>query len=193
MSRPTLHLASASPRRREILTTLGLRFSYAGEDVDEHRLEKESATDMVMRLACAKARAAEREHGDAAVLGADTAVVLGDRILGKPESKDEALQMLAALSGRSHDVLTGVVVLHRGDAHTALSRSRVSFRRINSDEAERYWRTGEPGDKAGGYAIQGLAAVFVTELNGSYSGVVGLPIYETAALLGDIGIDIFPE
>lgn len=193
MSIPQLHLASASPRRRQILTNLGLNFSYAGEDVEERRGPGESAADMVMRLAKDKARAAQEKHVDRAILGADTAVVLGDRILGKPASREDALDMLAALSGQQHDVLTGVALLHGGNAYEALSHSRVRFRPVAAWEAEAYWQTGEPRDKAGAYAIQGIAAIFVTEIRGSHSGVIGLPICETAALLNGIGIGILEQ
>ncbi len=190
MNRPPLHLASASPRRRAILADLGLDFSYAGEDIDERRAPGEAAAEMVLRLAVDKARAAQEQRDDSAILGADTAVVLGDRVLGKPTSREDALQMLAELSGRRHEVLTAVALLHRGHKYEALSRSRVSFRQIAPWEAAAYWQTGEPRDKAGSYAIQGLAAIFVTEIHGSHSGVIGLPICETAKLLGSIGIDV---
>lgn len=188
-----LHLASASPRRREILEALGLRFSYAGTDVDETALPEESAANMVLRLARLKAEAAQDGRADHAILAADTAVVLGDRIFGKPASMRDGLAMLTALSGRTHEVLTGVVLLDAGQARQTLSRSRVTFRLITEAEARGYWNSGEPRDKAGGYAIQGLAAIFVRELQGSHSGVVGLPIFETAELLGNIGIHLIPQ
>ena len=190
MSVPRLHLASASPRRREILTTLGLDFSYAGEDVDESRGDGEPAADMVLRLAQDKAQAAQSRYQDRAILGADTVVVLGENVLGKPLSQEDALRMLGALSGRSHEVLTGVVLLHDGIVRGSLSRSRVTFRCIDTAEAESYWQTGEPCDKAGGYAIQGFGGIFVTDLHGSHSGVIGLPVSETATLLREIGIDV---
>lgn len=190
MHTPSLHLASASPRRREILQALGLRFSYAGVDIDERPKPGEAAADLVMRLAAAKASAARRAGHDAAIIGADTVVALGDRVFGKPGSKEDALTTLSELSGRTHDVLTGVVVLHDDRVQQVLSRSRVSFRPIAESEAAAYWDSGEPRDKAGSYAMQGLAAIFVTDLQGSYSGVIGLPISETAALLGNIGIHV---
>lgn len=190
MTPPPLHLASASPRRREILAALGLAFSAAGEDVDETRLDGENAAAMVRRLASVKAAAAEAAHRDCAVLGSDTAVVLGDRVFGKPTSQEDAGEMLAALSGRTHDVLTAVALRYRGEERLALSASRVSFRRIEPTEAARYWASGEPRDKAGGYAIQGLGGVFVSELCGSYTGVIGLPVYETAELLRRVGIEV---
>lgn len=188
MNLPSLHLASASPRRRQILDGLGLRFSHAGTNIDESRIAGESAADMVLRLALQKARCADRPND--AVLGYDTAVVLGDRVFGKPTSKEDAEDMLAALSGQVHDVLTGIALLHCGSAQQVMCRNRVRFREISRAEASAYWQTGEPLDKAGGYAIQGLAAVFVEELQGSHSGVIGLPVFETAALLRTIGIDV---
>lgn len=188
MKSPKLHLASASPRRRQILDGLGLQFSFAGTNIDESRIADETATEMVLRLALQKARSADRP--DEAVLGYDTAVVLGDRIFGKPASREDAEAMLAALSGRTHDVLTGIALLHCGNAQQVLSRNRVRFRDISRAEASAYWQTGEPADKAGGYAIQGLAAVFVEDLQGSHSGVIGLPVFETASLLRTIGIEV---
>jgi septum formation protein len=136
----------------------------------------------------AKARAA-RAAGNAElpVLAADTAVVLGRRILGKPADRAEGLAMLATLSGRSHRVLTGVAVL-AGELRFALSVSRVRFRVIDADEAAAYWATSEPADKAGGYAIQGLGAAFIERIEGSYSGIMGLPLFETLQLLGQAGV-----
>ena len=183
-----LHLASSSSRRREILRTLGLEFSFAGVDLDEARRVGEAARDMVVRLAVQKARAATTASD--VVLAADTAVVLGDRVFGKPRSAENAAEMLAALSGHTHEVVTGVAVLRGGSISTALSRSKVRFRDIHPAQAAQYWQSGEPRDKAGGYAIQGLGGTFVSELRGSYSGVVGLPVYETAELLSAAGIDV---
>lgn len=188
---PLLHLASASPRRRDILAALGIRHSWAGVDVDESPLPDESPERLARRLATSKARAA-RERGEAApfLLAADTVVALGDRVFGKPESGEEALEMLAQLSGRSHHVLTAVT-LSVGDRElTAMSSTRVRFRVIAAAEARAYWHTGEPAGKAGAYAIQGLGGIFVESLSGSHSGVVGLPVFETAALLGQAGFDL---
>lgn len=190
---PELHLASASPRRREILQALGLRFSYAGADVDERQEPAEAAADLVLRLACRKARHAIKERPKHAIIGADTVVVLDDRVFGKPGSRTDALAMLAALSGRTHEVVTGVAVLHGASEQTAVSRSRVTFRPITTAEAAAYWHSGEPRDKAGSYAIQGLAAIFITELQGSHSGVIGLPVCETAAMLGNIGVHVLAQ
>ncbi|MFK3818430.1 Maf family protein [Pseudomonas sp. NPDC089407] len=184
-----LYLASGSPRRRELLTQIGVPFSVVSAPIDETPLPGESAPAYVERLARAKAAAGLASlAGSAVVLGADTAVVLDGRILGKPENREDALAMLADLSGREHQVLTAVAL---DDGQRVLSlcvTSKVSFRAISADEAQRYWASGEPADKAGSYAIQGLGAVFVTGLVGSYSAVVGLPLSETADLLGQFGI-----
>lgn len=191
MIKRTLHLASASPRRREILGSLGLRFSFAGVDVDEQRFDGEAADTMALRLAVAKAEAAEFADGsDTVILAADTVVTLGDAVFGKPVSRQDALDMLAELSGQSHRVVTAVAVLHRGEARTALSESIVRFRAINPDEAAQYWQSGEPRDKAGAYAIQGKGGIFVESLSGSYSGVVGLPVFETVRMLSEAGIHV---
>lgn len=189
-----LFLASGSPRRRELLTQIGVPFQVVSASIDETPLPDECPAAYVERLARAKARAG-REHllgasvsAPFCVLGADTAVVLDDQILGKPVDEADALSMLMALSGREHEVLTAIAILAAERCETRVVRSRVSFRTISQQEAAQYWASGEPQDKAGGYAIQGLAAVFVVGLNGSYSGVVGLPVCETAELLGQFGI-----
>ena len=189
-----LFLASGSPRRRELLTQIGVPFQVVSASIDETPLPDECPAAYVERLARAKAHAG-REHllgasvsAPFSVLGADTAVVLDDQILGKPVDEADALSMLMALSGREHEVLTAIAILAAERCETRVVRSRVSFRTISQQEAARYWASGEPQDKAGGYAIQGLAAVFVAGLNGSYSGVVGLPVCETAELLGQFGI-----
>ena len=189
-----LFLASGSPRRRELLTQIGVPFQVVSASIDETPLPDECPAAYVERLARAKARAG-REHllglsvsAPFCVLGADTAVVLDDQILGKPVDEADALSMLMALSGREHEVLTAIAILAAERCETRVVRSRVSFRTISQQEAGQYWASGEPQDKAGGYAIQGLAAVFVAGLNGSYSGVVGLPVCETAELLGQFGI-----
>lgn len=189
MQNVPLHLASASPRRRDILRGLGLRFSYGGENLDESRHDGETAADFVVRLALDKASAAAVRRPDSVVLGADTEVVLDERIFGKPASRDEALDMLSRLSGRRHDVLTGLAVITGEQRLTACSVSSVLFRPISDAEACAYWQTGEPRGKAGGYAIQGLAGIFAREISGSYTGIVGLPVYECAELLREAGID----
>ncbi|MGK0149067.1 Maf family protein [Pseudomonas putida] len=184
-----LYLASGSPRRRELLTQIGVPFSVVSAPIDETPLPDESAPAYVERLARAKAAAGLAcIEGQAVVLGADTAVVLDGRILGKPENREDALAMLADLSGREHHVLTAVALSDGPRVQSLCVTSKVRFRAISAEEAQRYWASGEPADKAGGYAIQGLGAVFVTGLFGSYSAVVGLPLSETAELLGQFGI-----
>ena len=189
MSPQSLHLASSSPRRHEILTALGLSFTAAGVELDERRLENEAPDEMVLRLAEAKARAAPVVESRL-VLAADTAVVLDDAVFGKPRDQDNALDMLARLSGRRHEVMTGVAVLSGGTIRTALSVTGVQFREIRPDEARAYWQSGEPCDKAGAYAIQGRGGAFVKTIAGSYTGVVGLPAYETAELLRQAGMNV---
>lgn len=186
-----LYLASSSPRRRELLTQIGLPFHIVPASIDETPEAGESAVAYVERLARGKALAGLHflaQRADVCVLGADTAVVLDGRILGKPVDRADALAMLQALSGREHEVLTAVAVANRDRCEARVVSSRVMFRTVSMEEAERYWETGEPQDKAGGYAIQGLAAVFVSRVEGSYSAVVGLPLCETAALLADFSI-----
>lgn len=186
---PQLYLASSSPRRQEILNALGLSFTVVRVDIDEARLSEEAPEQMVLRLAAEKAAAAMVD-GDYAVLGADTAVVLGERVLGKPRDRSDAENMLLSLSGRTHRVLTGVALVTPAGSTEVLVSTEVRFRKIGRDEASRYWHSGEPQGKAGAYGIQGLAGVFVEAISGSYSGVVGLPVYETASLLKAVGIDV---
>lgn len=187
-----LVLASASPRRRELLDQLGVRYTVHPVAVDETPRGGEAPADFVRRLALDKAWACARElgAGHPPVLGADTAVVVEGSILGKPGGRAEALAMLARLSGRTHSVFSGVALLGAGAERVALSETRVRFRALTPAEAEAYWATGEPADKAGAYAIQGLGAVFVAGLEGSYSGVVGLPLFETAKLLEAAGLEV---
>ncbi len=186
---PVLQLASTSPRRQEILRSLGLTFTVIAVEIDESRLEGETPQQMVLRLAANKAAAAVSEDSQL-VIGADTLVVLGDRVLGKPRGMDDAVEMLMKLSGRSHTVLTGVALWSSTGITSALSQTEVRFREIGRDEARAYWHSGEPCDKAGSYAIQGRGGTFVAAISGSYSGVVGLPVYELAELLGNAGIEV---
>jgi septum formation protein len=187
MTAPILHLASASPRRREILAALGIPITHGGADIDESRHEDETVEAMAIRLAREKARAAS---SSLPILAADTLVVLGGEVFGKPTSREHAHDMLSALSGRRHRVLTGVAIRHGEALWAEMSDTTVKFRDIGPDEIEAYWQSGEPAGKAGAYAIQGLGGVFVEAVEGSYSGVVGLPVFETAALLGKVGIDV---
>jgi septum formation protein len=186
-----LYLASGSPRRRELLTQIGVAFRAVSADIDETPLPHESPSAYVERLARGKA-AAGRDFVMCdvpfCVLGADTAVVLDGKILGKPVDEADACAMLKMLSGAEHEVLTAIALLEGERCESRVVRSVVRFRPIGSDEATAYWASGEPRDKAGGYGIQGLGAVFVAGLNGSYSAVVGLPLCETAELLGHFGI-----
>jgi len=190
MSEPDLILASASPRRSALLRQIGVAHRIAAPEIAEVREPRENLEACIRRLALSKARQVrERERASKLpVLGADTAVVLGDEMLGKPADRASALAMLARLEGRSHRVLTAVALVGRHGETLRLARSTVTFRRIDADEIERYWDSGEPVDKAGGYGIQGIAAVFVEKLEGSYSGVMGLPLFETAALLDAAGV-----
>jgi len=186
-----IHLASGSPRRRELLRQIGVSFRIIGADLDEIVLPGESPLAYVSRLAQAKAAAGwerSRNLGGAPVLAADTAVVLDGRILGKPADMNDAIATLLKLSGRAHEVLTAVALRTTAGTEVKVSHSTVTFRSIAPSEARAYWETGEPADKAGAYAIQGYAAIFITDLNGSYSGVMGLPLFETAALLKAAGV-----
>lgn len=187
---PPFYLASASPRRRELLESLGLEFLTLPVAMDESRLGAESPAHMVTRLAAEKARNARAlASKDYPVLAADTVVAMGDLIFGKPVSREDALQILSQLSGKSHEVYTGVVLETAGTTRSTLSVTQVQFRRISKEEAIAYWDSGEPADKAGAYAIQGLGATFVRAIRGSYTGVVGLPMFETIALLQQAGIN----
>jgi len=188
-----VYLASASPRRRALLLQIGVPFQILSVSVDESVAPGEAPFDYVSRLAGAKAsqgRLQSLKDGSAVrpVLAADTAVVIDGEILGKPVDCEDAVRMLRLLSGRTHEVLTAVALSTAGRLESAVSRSDVTFRTISEMEARDYWNTGEPRDKAGGYAIQGHGAVFVAELRGSYSGVMGLPLYETAEFLRLAGV-----
>ena len=188
MNFPTVYLASQSPRRRELLTQIGVDYSVISAEIDESRRAGETPADYVQRLAREKAAAGwvavtQQHLPELPVLGADTAVVLDGEVLGKPADFAAAKTMLRALSGRSHQVLTGVGVCRGDILQTAMSTTTVWFRALSESEIEQYWHSGEPRDKAGAYGIQGLAAVFIERIEGSYSGVVGLPLFETAQLL----------
>ena len=187
-----IYLASASPRRQELLQQIGVEFTLLHVDIDETPLPGEPPEAFVRRLALEKARAGRRQldAGDAQpVLGADTAVVIGDTIMGKPQDREHGVAMLQALSGRTHQVMTAVALVGDHEA-VRVSTSDVTFDTLGDAACGAYWSSGEPVDKAGGYAIQGLAAAFVTRLEGSYSGVVGLPLNETAALLREFDMYI---
>lgn len=184
----TLLLASKSPRRRELLKQIGTPFETVDVNVPEIRQAGEAAPDYVRRLALSKARAGAKLWPGRPVLGADTVVVQGGMILEKPADAAAAAAMLALLSDNTHEVLTALAVCQDHREVASLCCSRVTFRAVSAAEAARYWRTGEPKDKAGGYGIQGLGAVFVADLHGSYSNVVGLPLMETQQLLAQFGV-----
>ena len=186
-----LYLASASPRRKDLLDQLGLACTVLPQDIDESRLPSELPADYVMRLARQKAEAALQSVDTivgACCLGSDTTVVCDNEIFEKPVDARDASRMLGALSGKTHQVLTAVALASTSGTKVLLSTSDVTFRSLTSAEIDAYWRTGEPADKAGAYGIQGLAAMFVTHISGSYSGIMGLPVAETIALLNGAGI-----
>ena len=203
MTAPAVYLASKSSRREELLRQLGVEFaslrlresSDRERDIVEGARDAEPPLHYVERIARTKAtvgwhRMLQRGLLPRPVLGADTEVVLDDRIFGKPKDAADAVRMLTLLSGRTHQVLTAVALCWEGDTVAEISTSSVTFRAIERDEIERYVATGEPSDKAGGYAIQGRAATFVRRIDGSHSGIMGLPLYETATALAGIGFPV---
>jgi septum formation protein len=171
-----------------LLTQIGVPHVVTGAHIDESELAGESPRAYVQRLARTKALAVWERDSSLPVLAADTTVVLDGVIFGKPRDRDDAMRMLAALSGRTHEVLTAIALATHTGVALRLSESRVTFRVLTPSECRAYWDTGEPRDKAGAYAVQGLAAVFIESLTGSYSGVMGLPLFETAQLLQAAGI-----
>lgn len=184
-----LILASQSPRRRELLQQLGYQFTCLPADIDERVLDDESPQQYVARLAIEKAQIiALQQSDDAVVLGSDTSVVFEQQILGKPTSLEHCIEMLSLLSGKKHQVLTAVAVVKAAQSHVILVSTDVYFKVLSTKEIIRYWHTGEPQDKAGAYGIQGIAGQFVTKIEGSYSAVVGLPLYETSQLLSGFGL-----
>ncbi|MBR7887958.1 septum formation inhibitor Maf [Marinomonas sp. A79] len=194
-----LVLASASPRRKELLGTLVVSFQVLPANIDETPYEQEAPADYVVRMAKEKAQAsihkyqqqaADLQDKAAIFIASDTSVVIDGNILGKPASLDEAKVMLRQLSGRSHQVLTSLCISNLEQDHLVAKcvSSDVCFRDISDVEIEHYWRSGEPQDKAGSYAIQGLGAVFVRSMSGSYSAIVGLPLFETSQILSQFGI-----
>jgi len=187
---PHIYLASNSPRRAELLRQIGVNFRVIAAATDESAVAGETPETHVTRLALEKARAGhatlQGEHRRP-VLGADTMVVAGDFAMGKPRDREEAIHMLQSLSGMTHRVLSAVALVDATEV-CRLNISHVTFRTLSRAECAAYWGTGEPQDKAGGYAIQGMAAMFISRLEGSYSGVMGLPLYETAELLAAAGV-----
>lgn len=192
--RLSLYLASASPRRSELLTQVGIAHRQFACRIDESVRSAETAERYVERVTRAKALAGRAQAPQGAVvLAADTAVVIDGQILGKPIDADHAAAMLRQLSGRSHTVMTAVAVTSGPRTSVVRVDTRVCFREIDGNEIEAYWATGEPADKAGGYAIQGRGAVFVTAIEGSYSAVVGLPLAESVQLLAEFGISCWQD
>ncbi len=188
-------LASASPRRSELLEQIGVRFLVQTADVDETPLPDETPAALVKRLAIMKAEAVLKRRVDAGehalpVLGADTLGILKGELLVKPRDFADARQMLRKMSGQQHEILTAVALATESGTQFVINRNLVRFRSVSDAEILAYWASGEPQDKAGAYAIQGLGAVFIERLEGSYSGVMGLPLFETAQLLSTTGMKI---
>lgn len=185
---PVLRLASVSPRRRELLAQIGVSHVVTGAHIDESHHPGERPHDYVQRMARTKARTVWEQDVSLPVLGADTTVVLDGKVFGKPADRADAERMLSLLSGRTHEVLTAVALASAQGVSIRVSVSAVRFRALAAEEIAAYWATGEPHDKAGAYAIQGLGAVFVESLTGSFSGVMGLPLFETSELLREAGV-----
>ncbi len=190
METSRLLLASASPRRRELLAGLGIEVEVYPVDVDESRRPGEPPGDLARRLALSKAGAAADTAGERPLLAADTVVALGDQVFGKPVDAGDAARMLGALSGQVHQVYTAVAVARGGRPACLVSETLVRFRALGEGEIRAYIATGEPMDKAGAYGIQGMGGIFIEHLSGSYTGVVGLPVFETARLLADAGVPV---
>lgn len=195
-----IYLASRSPRRTELLHQIGVEFLLHDIDIDESRLSAESATDYVCRMATTKAGIAREQiahekistqQESCVVLAADTIIALDDDIIGKPADRGQCRCILEQLSARQHLVLTAVALATAEDTALRLTRNRVSFKSLSAQEIESYCATEEPMDKAGAYAIQGKAALFIDHLEGSYSAVMGLPLFETAELLRNADIELF--
>ncbi len=189
-----LVLASQSPRRRELLATLGVEFETISCDIDESVLNNEEPEAYVIRLAVEKAQAGFRSlevEGETWVLGSDTSVVSGREILGKPVSKADFQRMMILLSDKQHRVLTSVALVNNNQVFTDLVQTSVTFMALTDEQVDAYWESGEPCDKAGGYGIQGYGSAFVTDIQGSYSAVVGLPLHQTAKILGKAHLPIW--
>jgi len=189
--KPVLRLASASPRRRQLLELIGVPHVVTPADIDETPMRAEAPDTYVMRLARDKALAVHQRHADLPVLAADTTVHVDGAILEKPQSEHDCIRMLGLLSGRRHQVYTGLCVIGGPGSSISCAETQVDFRRLTQDEMRAYWASGEPQGKAGAYAIQGLGAVFVEKIVGSYTNVMGLPLFETAQALGDHGIAVW--
>lgn len=190
MNQDFIYLASASPRRRELLSQIGIPFEVRPADIEERREQGEPVEDFARRMALSKAQVIAAAAGERTVLGADTVVVVEGEMLGKPPDRAAGLGMLARLSGRRHEVLSAVAVVRGCREEVALDTSSVWFRDLSEAERLAYWETGEPADKAGAYAVQGIGAVFIERLEGSFSGVMGLPLYRTAELLRKVDVPV---
>ena len=188
---PVLRLDSASPRRRQLLDLIGVPHVVTPADIDETPRAGEPADAYVSRLAREKAAAVWALAQDLPVLAADTTVVVDAEIMGKPESEAQAHEMLGKLSAREHVVHTGVAVIAGGSVQGAISSTRVTFAALTREQIHAYWASGEPQGKAGAYAIQGLGAAFVADISGSYTGVMGLPLFETTQLLRAMGVPVW--
>ena len=184
-------LASASPRRAELLDQIGIKYQVQAVDIDESSKQNESATDLVTRLAKEKSQAITGQN--LPVLGSDTLGVIDDELLVKPVDLTHAIKMLSKMSGRWHQILSAVAITHNNNTKVLISNNRVLFRRISEAEICAYWHTGEPQDKAGAYAIQGLGASFIQKIEGSYSGIMGLPLFETTNLLEQVGVSVLAK
>lgn len=187
---PLVCLASVSPRRRELLTQIGVAHVVSAADIDEAVRPGELPAEYVVRMACDKARVVQGRGAALPVLAADTTVVIDGAVLAKPRDRADGLAMLARLSGRTHQVLTAVALATSAGIDFRLSASAVRMRVVTAAESAAYWESGEGHDKAGGYAIQGRGALFIEHLCGSYSGVMGLPLYETGELLAAAGLKL---
>jgi nucleoside triphosphate pyrophosphatase len=189
--KPVLRLASASPRRRQLLELIGVPHVVTPADIDETPRSAEAGRDYVVRLARDKATAVWSGHRDLPVLAADTTVHVDGHILEKPRDEADCIRMLSLLSGRRHEVFTGLCVISEGSPALAIASAEVEFRKIPHGEMHAYWASGEPQGKAGAYAIQGLGAVFVANITGSYTAVMGLPLFETAEILRRHGVPVW--
>ena len=189
MNYPHVYLASASPRRRELLQQVGIQYTVIIPNVDESQQNDPDPKAYTERIAAAKAASARQQikaekSPDRPIIAADTAVTIDNAILGKPRNYDDSARMLRLLSNRTHQVYSSICIINGAERHLATQISEVTFRTLSQQEIKDYWQTGEPQDKAGAYAIQGLAAGFISHLSGSYSAVMGLPLYEVLQFLG---------
>lgn len=184
-------LASGSPRRKELLNQIGASFTVMTSNAAEENGDAREPEKLAVRNAAAKAKAVAAEHPELPVLGADTVVSLAGHTYGKPKDKADACRMLKELAGRTHEVSTGMALVKDGKVYTDVTTTKVTFAAMTAAEIAQYAETGEPLDKAGAYAVQGRAAVFIERLEGSYSNVVGLPLHALAELAGKAGVDLY--